>query len=98
VPVLATALGLSLLGSGGGLLVASSLLLFNDNLRTRIVPWLVNEEFARQYLPPDPIGYLWTYPATATTPAVGGPSHTSSHSSSVKSALPVMLLLSFGHR
>ncbi len=33
-----------------------------------IVPWLVNEEFARLYLPPDPIGYQWTYPATATTP------------------------------
>jgi putative ABC transport system permease protein len=23
------------------------------------VPWVVNEEFARQYLPPDPIGYQW---------------------------------------
>jgi len=42
VPLLATALGLSLLGSCGGLLVASSLLLFNDDLRTRLVPWLVS--------------------------------------------------------
>jgi zinc and cadmium transporter len=42
VPLLATALGLSLLGSCGGLLVASSLLLFNDALRTRLVPWLVS--------------------------------------------------------
>ncbi len=42
MPLLATALGLSLLGSGGGLLVASSLLLFNDTLRGRIVPWLVS--------------------------------------------------------
>ncbi|MQA29123.1 MAG: ZIP family metal transporter [Luteitalea sp.] len=42
MPLLATALGLSLLGSCGGLLVASSLLLFNDNLRTRLVPWLVS--------------------------------------------------------
>jgi zinc and cadmium transporter len=42
VPVLATALGLSLLGSGGGLLVASSLLLFTENVRTRLVPWLVS--------------------------------------------------------
>jgi zinc and cadmium transporter len=42
VSLLATALGLSLLGSGGGLLVASSLLLFSDNLRTKIVPWLVS--------------------------------------------------------
>jgi zinc and cadmium transporter len=42
VPLLATALGLSLLGSGGGLLVASSLLLFTENVRTRLVPWLVS--------------------------------------------------------
>jgi zinc and cadmium transporter len=42
VSLLATALGLSLLGSGGGLLVASSLLLFTDNIRTRLVPWLVS--------------------------------------------------------
>lgn len=42
MPLLATALGLSLLGSCGGLLVASSLLLFNDALRTRLVPWLVS--------------------------------------------------------
>jgi zinc and cadmium transporter len=42
VPLLATALGLSLLGSFGGLLVASSLLLFTDSLRTRLIPWLVS--------------------------------------------------------
>ena len=42
VPVLATVLGLSLLGSCGGLLVASSLLLFNDNVRRRLVPGLVS--------------------------------------------------------
>jgi zinc and cadmium transporter len=42
VSLLATALGLSLLGSSGGLLVASSLLLFKDTLRTRLVPWLVS--------------------------------------------------------
>jgi zinc and cadmium transporter len=42
VPLLATAVGLSLLGSGGGLLVASGLLLFNDSLRARLVPWLVS--------------------------------------------------------
>ena len=42
MPLLATALGLSLLGSLGGLLVASSLLLFTDTIRTRIVPWLVS--------------------------------------------------------
>jgi len=42
VRLLGTALGLSLLGSCGGLLVASSLLLFNHDVRTRIVPWLVS--------------------------------------------------------
>ena len=42
MPLLATALGLSLLGSFGGLLVASSLLLFTDKVRTRLVPWLVS--------------------------------------------------------
>ena len=42
MPLLATALGLSLLGSGGGLLVASSLLLFTDHIRSRLVPWLVS--------------------------------------------------------
>jgi zinc and cadmium transporter len=40
--VLATALGLSLLGSCGGLLVASSLVLFPIAVRTRLVPWLVS--------------------------------------------------------
>jgi zinc and cadmium transporter len=40
--VLATALGLSLLGSCGGLLVASSLVLFPLSIRTRLVPWLVS--------------------------------------------------------
>jgi len=39
---LATALGLSLLGSCGGLFVASSLVLFPARLRTRLVPWLVS--------------------------------------------------------
>ena len=40
--LLATVLGLSLLGSCGGLLVASSLLLFNDSVRRRLVPGLVS--------------------------------------------------------
>lgn len=42
MPLLSTALGLSLLGSFGGLFVASTLLLFNESLRTKIVPWLVS--------------------------------------------------------
>ena len=40
-PLLA-ALALSVLGSLGGLLVASGLLLFRDSVRTRLVPWLVS--------------------------------------------------------
>lgn len=36
------ALGLSLLGGLGGLLVASSVLLISDSTRTRLVPWLVS--------------------------------------------------------
>jgi zinc and cadmium transporter len=39
---LATALGLSLLGSCGGLLVASSLVMFPQRVRTRLIPWLVS--------------------------------------------------------
>jgi zinc and cadmium transporter len=42
VHLLATALGLSLVGSCGGLLVASSLLLFTHSARSRLVPWLVS--------------------------------------------------------
>ncbi len=40
--LLATALGLSLLGSCGGLLVASSLVMFPLRVRARLVPWLVS--------------------------------------------------------
>src|SRR5260370_1063453 len=40
--LLAIALGLSILGSCGGLVVASSLLLFPDAVRTRLLPWLVS--------------------------------------------------------
>ena len=42
VSLLATALGLSLLGSFGGVVFVSGLLLFNDAVRSRIVPWLVS--------------------------------------------------------
>ena len=37
-----TAVGLSILGSLGGLLTASLVLLVNKDLRTRLVPWLVS--------------------------------------------------------
>lgn len=36
------ALGLSLLGGLGGLLVASGVLLIKDSVRTRLIPWLVS--------------------------------------------------------
>ena len=36
------AIGLSLLGGLGGLLVASGVLLFNDSARARLIPWLVS--------------------------------------------------------
>jgi zinc and cadmium transporter len=42
VPLLATALGLSLLGSFGGFVVAFLLLLTTHSLRARLVPWLLS--------------------------------------------------------
>ena len=42
VSVLTIALGLSLLGGLGGLIVASGLLLIHESRRTRLVPWLVS--------------------------------------------------------
>jgi zinc and cadmium transporter len=39
---LAWAVGLTLLGSLGGVVVASALLLFNDRIRLKVVPWLVS--------------------------------------------------------
>ena len=42
MPLAATAIGLSLLGGFGGLIVASSVLLFPPRVRDRLVPWLVS--------------------------------------------------------
>ena len=42
MPLLAVALGLSVLGGFGGLLIASSLLMLPPALRGRLVPWLVS--------------------------------------------------------
>jgi zinc and cadmium transporter len=42
VPLAATAIGLSILGGFGGLVVASTVLLFPPRLRDRLVPWLVS--------------------------------------------------------
>jgi zinc and cadmium transporter len=39
---LAWAVGLTVLGSLGGVFVASALLIFNDRIRDRLVPWLVS--------------------------------------------------------
>ena len=36
------ALGLSLLGGLGGLLIASGVLLIHDSLRAKLIPWLVS--------------------------------------------------------
>jgi predicted permease len=42
---------------------------FSDRDRSSGVrEWMVNEEFARQYLPPHPIGYQWTVAAAAGVP------------------------------
>jgi zinc and cadmium transporter len=42
VSLFAIALGLSILGGLGGLLIAASVLLFSDGFRSKIVPWLVS--------------------------------------------------------
>jgi putative ABC transport system permease protein len=43
--------------------------LFRDtDLHGAITPFIVNEEFARLYLPPNPIGYQFVFPATADAP------------------------------
>jgi len=42
VPTLWIALGLSVLGGLGGLLIASGVLLIHDPLRSKLVPWLVS--------------------------------------------------------
>jgi zinc and cadmium transporter len=42
VRIYATAVGLSVLGSLGGLLTASTFLLLGDHIRVRLVPWLIS--------------------------------------------------------
>jgi zinc and cadmium transporter len=42
VRLYATAVGLSVLGSAGGLLTASTFLLLGDQIRVRLVPWLIS--------------------------------------------------------
>jgi zinc and cadmium transporter len=40
--LIATAVGLSILGSLGGVIVASSFLLLGETIRTKLVPWLIS--------------------------------------------------------
>lgn len=42
MPLLLIAIGLSVLGSFGGALVAASFLLLGETIRTRLVPWLIS--------------------------------------------------------
>ena len=42
MPLLVAAVGLTLLGSLGGLLLASALLFFDDRVRSRVIPWLIS--------------------------------------------------------
>ena len=42
VPLLLNAIGLSVLGSLGGVIVAASFLLLGETIRTRLVPWLIS--------------------------------------------------------
>jgi putative ABC transport system permease protein len=38
------------------------------DVASAIRPWIVNEEFARLYLPPSPVGYRWTVPLEPPAP------------------------------
>jgi hypothetical protein len=51
-----------------GLRVKRGRLFRESDTASDVRPWIVNEEFARLYLPPDPVGYRWKVPATETTP------------------------------
>src|SRR5262249_5035751 len=56
-------------GEAVGLRVKRGRLFTQADYVSGVRPYLVNEEFARLYLPPDPIGYQWGLAATPTTPA-----------------------------
>jgi predicted permease len=55
-------------GEAVGLRLKRGRLFTQADYTSGVRPYVVNEEFARLYLPPDPIGYRWTLAATATTP------------------------------
>ena len=70
--VYAAAVGLSVLGSLGGLLTASIFLLLGDSLRVRLVPWLITYAVgtllgvALLALLPEALAHLDPNPALAT--------------------------------
>jgi len=52
-----------------GLRLKEGRLFAESDRSSGIREWIVNEEFAREYLPAAPIGYQWTLPADDTAPA-----------------------------
>ena len=51
-----------------GLRVRQGRLFAEADRGSDVRPWVVNEEFARLYLPPAPIGHRWTVPARGASP------------------------------
>jgi zinc and cadmium transporter len=72
VQILGIAIGLSILGSFGGVLAASTFLLLGDNVRIRIVPWAISYAVgtllgvALLALLPEALEHLRPVPALAT--------------------------------
>ena len=56
-------------GEAIGLRLRAGRLFRDSDLGSQVRAWVVNEEFARLYLPPQPIGYQWNVAATGNTPA-----------------------------
>jgi zinc and cadmium transporter len=75
VRVLGIAIGLSILGSLGGIIVASSFLLLGETIRVRLVPWLISYAVgtligvALLALVPEALGELPARPAMLTMAA-----------------------------
>jgi zinc and cadmium transporter len=75
VPLLLIAIGLSVLGSLGGVIVASSFLLLGEPIRVRLVPWLISYAVgtligvALLALVPESLGHLPAQPAMLTMAA-----------------------------
>jgi predicted permease len=55
-------------GEALGLRIKRGRLFTESDYVSGVRPYVVNEEFARSYLPPDPIGHRWTLAATPTVP------------------------------